>query len=337
MSITLHTPKLGPSILIEAAQQLGYNYKIIDHDHSLIEISLEDQSVKFFGYYPNINDAVSTRIAKNKYLCSKLLHQANVPTPRSIVVTVENLEQEDERSKTMCSLKQFSNQCNKRIVIKPLSLLGGKGVSILPNSDKAIIKALTEIRDFHHSKAMIEEYVSAKNEYRLLAYKNQIIDVVQRFPPMVTGDGFSSIEQLLLKEQKRRTQFYSLDKTLEAQTIRQLLSESKIKNSIIPKKNQQIQLSKKCNFSLGGGVKKIWINTVHNDYVQLLTKIHNSIGINYYGVDLMASDITKSLESDDRVNEINENPGLRIHAYADYLAGEKPINVAVKILKLIFH
>ncbi len=332
-SIKIHTPKLGTSILIEAAQQLGYNHQTINHDYSFIEISLRNKSIKFLGYYPDCNDTVSTRIAKNKHLCSVLLQKAGVPTLKSTVLSIEDLGSNNTKLAILKKIRQFARKFNNKIVIKPLSMLGGKGVTILPKKDEDIIAALNLIKNFGKHKIMIEEYAPIKNEYRLLVHKNSIIDVVQRFPPSVIGNGKSSVEQLLLQEQKSRTKFYSQDKTLEKQTIKQLLAVADISSSFVPTKGQRIMLSKKCNYSLGGTVKKIDLALIHQDYLELVDKIHHAIGINYFGVDLIASDITQSLISTDKVNEINENPGLRIHSYADYLAGNNPINVAMKILE----
>ncbi len=329
--IKKYTSSYTTNLILQAAVDLNYRIGIIHKNLALVEIVKNQKKLRVMGLTLDLNTGVSTKIVKNKYLTSLVLSRLGPIVPSSKIINIEN-KNITANTPEYKKVKKFQKKHGAKIVIKPVDLNSGKGISILPKSEDEIIKAINNVKKY--SKIfLVEAYITAENEYRMLAYKNQIVDVVQRFPPQVVGNGRSTIKELLAQQNEFRKK--NNQKTFQNYDIHQeFLKKSHLSFESVPEKDRKIVLSKICNFSMGGNVSRIPISNIHTDYSKLIEGIHQMIGINYYGVDLMSNDITSPINNDTTINEVNSAPGLRIHHFAGSVQN-KPLLFAKRLLQAI--
>jgi D-alanine-D-alanine ligase-like ATP-grasp enzyme len=93
--------------------------------------------------------------------------------------------------------------------------------------------------------------------------------------------------------------------------------------------NQQVFLRRNTNITTGGTSEECF-DQVHDFYKELAIKAVNALDLDLGGVDLIIEDITQPDKC--AINEINYNPGLRLHYMPDKGEIKK---VAVPIMEYI--
>lgn len=302
---------------IEAADILGIDYKILVHK-LLAKFEEKGKNWYIINTATPITNTTSTTIAKRKNLTNMVLKDADIPVPTQVSL-VSSLD----------AIKFFDRY--KDIVVKPKQQLGGIGISIRPQSEKDVIEAYTLAYEKDRSnsplKVLGEEFMEGDN-YRLLVLGDKVIGAVRRKAAYVIGDGKNSIKDLIdlrnIQRKKKHLKPIKIDTPLERrlETLNMTLDS-------IPKINQEIRLRYICNLT-AGGITQECMNEVDDYYRQIAVDAIKALGTEFGGVDIITPDITK--KSKCGVNEINYNPGLRIHYKVD--EGEI-IKVAIPIMEYI--
>lgn len=306
------------SYYVEAADILGIDYKILVHG-----LIAEFSSGKKHWFVINtVNPLVPTpsaTISKRKNLTHLILKEHGVAVPEQEILTCE-----------IDAIKFFNN--HKDIVIKPTQQLGGKGVSILPQNEDQVLKAFKIAFDSSHAptddkKVIGEQFIHGEN-YRFLTLGDKVIGIVRRKAAHVIGDGENSIRKLIEIANIDRKENVMLPIVIDNEVMLKLQREN-MDLEFTPEKDQEVILRYNCNLTTGGTTEEC-ANEVHDYYKQLAVKAIKAIGSEFGGVDIIAKDITKPDEC--AINEINYNPGLRLHYKAD--KGEK-VQVAIPIMEYI--
>ena len=302
---------------IEAADILNIKYTILIPS-LMAKFEYEGKHWFIINTATPLTNTTSTTIAKRKNLTNKILSDFNIPVPKQIP-----LESKQE------ALKFFEQY--KDIVVKPSQQLGGNGVTLLPKTKRDVIRAFKHA--YKSSKAkdryrvIGEEFIQGEN-YRLLVVGDKVEGIVRRKSAHVIGNGKESIKELIRKENIERKKNILKPITIDNE-VRLRLENLHINMKYIPKENEEIILRYNCNLSTGGTTQECSRET-HQYYKDLAVKAVKAIGTQFGGVDIITPDITKPAKC--AVNEINYNPGLRLHYKVD--EGES-VKVAIPILEYI--
>ena len=133
-----------------------------------------------------IDDPVTHLVALNKVLVNRLLAAAGLPLARSVTFTLATIGQ------AVAFLEQLHGPC----VVKPANGTGGgQGVIAGIRSTRQLGWAAT-IAAQACTEMLLEEQIAGSN-YRLLFLDGVLLDAIERCPPSVTGDGCSTIRQLV--------------------------------------------------------------------------------------------------------------------------------------------
>ncbi len=305
------------SYYVAAADKLGIKYEIIIR--SLLA-RFEDNGKHWFiiNTALPVNNVTSVTISKRKNLTYKILKAGGIPVAKQL--EAENYEQ----------VLEFFNKY-KNIVLKPVQNLGGKGVSILPRNeqelksayDLAVLKNLSKTK----TKALAEEFFKGEN-YRLLVCGDEVIGAVYRKAASVIGDGTKTISQLIEAVNLERKDRLLMPIKIDDE-IKKCLDTKGISIETVLESGQEVLLRFNANLTTGGTTEEC-LSIVHPYYLDLAVKAVKTIGLKVGGLDLIAQDITK--EGPCIINEINYNPGLRLHYKVD--KGEVS-DVAVKIMEFV--
>ncbi len=302
---------------IQAADKLGIEYKIVIHS-LLAEFKIDNKHWYIINTVTPLTSSPSSTICKRKQLTNTVLKEHGIPVPNQ-----ENLYSPID------AIKFFSKY--KDIVIKPTQQLGGKGVCILPQTEEQVVKAYNIAFEESHSKTnskvIGEEFVKGEN-YRFLVIGEKVIGIVRRKAAHIIGDGTHTIKQLidLSNEEKEKL---ILKPIIIDNEVNLKLQRENLNLDSIPEKNKEVILRYNCNLTTGGTTEEC-MNEVHDYYKQIAIKAIKAVDLEFGGVDIIAKDISKPDTM--VINEINYNPGLRLHYKVN--KGES-VEVALPIIEYI--
>jgi cyanophycin synthetase len=305
------------SYYLEAADFLNIDYKILVHK-LLAKFQYQDKVWYIINAAIPLTNSPSSTIVKRKHLTNIVLKEAGIPVPKQVKL-----------NSPIDAIKFFDQY--KRIVIKPAQQLGGIGITLLPNTESEVLKAFEYAKEKNRSKGstkvLAEEFIDGEN-YRLLVLGNQVIGAVRRKAATVLGDGKHTIQDLIdIENEQREKKGLSPIKVDNEVEIR--LNELNMKSDSIPKAGQEILLRYSCNLSAGGTAQECMAE-VADYYKDLVIRAIKAVGLEFGGVDIITPNISKKEKC--CINEINYNPGLRLHYKVD--EGEV-VKVAIPIMEYI--
>jgi D-alanine-D-alanine ligase-like ATP-grasp enzyme len=300
---------------LEAADNLNIKYEVVVKS---LMAKFEYNGKPFFiiNTATPLTNTTSTTIAKRKNLTNLVLSQAGVHTPKQVVLNTKK-----------DAVKFFEEYIN--IVIKPTQQLGGIGVTLLPKNKRQVERAFKHAssKAKGEGKVVGEEFIEGEN-YRLLVVGDSVVGAVRRKSAFVVGNGKDSIKRLIeIKNIERKNNM--LKPILIDNEVKLRLENLKINLRYIPKEGEEIKLRYNANLTTGGTTQEC-MNEVHQFYKDLAVNAVKTIGTKFGGVDIITPDITQPAKCG--INEINYNPGLRLHYKVD--DGEK-VKVAIPIMEYI--
>ncbi len=302
---------------LEAADNLRIHYKVLIPGF-LAEFRDQDKVWHIINAATPLTNTTSTTIAKRKNLTNMVLEQAGIPVPKQ-----QPLES------PIAAIKFFDTY--KKIVIKPAQQLGGLGITLLPNNEAEVLEAYTIAKERNKSKSNIEvlgeEFLDGEN-YRLLVVGDKVVGSVRRKAAHVVGNGTNTLQELIdISNIERKENILKPIKIDNEVHLR--LRELNMTLDSIPEKDQEVVLRYSCNLTTGGTTQEC-MEEVHQYYKKLAVDAVHAIGTEYGGVDIITPDISKKVKCG--INEINYNPGLRLH----YKVNQgKVVKVAVPIMEYI--
>lgn len=193
------------------------------------------------------------------------------------------------------------------VVVKPNSGSQGTDVALVSNK-RDFYKALRKI--FKSDRiALVQPYVPGK-DYRLVVLDKQIISAYERTALKLTGNGRSTITQLLAAKQKsfrvsKRDTFIKGD---DPRIERKLKAQNLTFQSVLTK-GVTIFLLDNANLSTGGDSIDV-TDKVHPAFKKLAVKLTADMGLRLCGVDLMIDGDISEPPHTYWVLEINSAPGL---------------------------
>lgn len=307
------------SYYVEAADLLGIKYEIIVRS-LMARFEYEGAHWFILNTALPVNNVPSSTVAKRKNLTYKVLSSAGIPVAKQL--EVENEEQ----------LVDFWKEY-KNIVIKPVQNLGGNGVVLLPRTEIEVREGYVHSYDKNLSSTRVqvlaEQFIEGSN-YRLLVCDDKVVGAVHRKPAFVTGNGKDTIEDLVMEANSSRKQRLLKPIRLDREVEKKLALEGLDVRSV-PEPGREVELRFNSNLSTGGTTEEC-LDQIDPYYLDLAVKATKAIGLKVGGVDLIARDVTQIDEC--VINEINYNPGLRLHYKVD--RGEE-VKVAIPIMKFIAH
>ena len=310
---------LVPRMYVNACNKLGITYIIKNINDSQVLIKKNNKSVYLRQLYNTFNNSYSNKLARNKYKTYEIFRKNNIPTPK--YKYINNVRDIDAIVTTI--------NIEYPIVIKKINGANGDSVYLNINNNT---DAKNILKKFYNKEALIEQFIPG-NDYRILFFQGEVIEVINRKKPSIIGNGINTINELV--DIKNR---YNLSNNLHMHKLviddKQLLNYNYNKYSK-PRKGESIIVNPLSNFHKGSDLIKIDNNKVHDDNIDLFKKIMKVLNLNYCGIDYLSDDISVSYKKNNaKINEVNSLANIDIHYYLD---NKYSIGVAIKILKSYFN
>jgi len=246
--------------------------------------------------------------AKNKISTAKLLNLAGLPgSEHQIVATWEE---------TLTAAKQYGYP----VVIKPYDRDNGQGVYAGITTEADLQYAYTEVTKIV-PRFLVERHFEGVG-HRITIVDQNIITVTKKLPATVTGDGVSTVQQLLdaqqgpsryIKRPEGGEPFILIGYSVTPMTVDDevlgMLAQQSHTLSTVPSTGEQLQLRRRNNASAGGVTQAIDKHTVHPDNQQLCLRAARVMDLDIAGIDLLIPDITQSwLATGALICEVNAVP-----------------------------
>ena len=281
----------------------------------------------FCGTSTPLNNSSSLFVARNKFCANKTLESAGFPVPKAVVIDYEDYVEEN--------LPNLILGLTFPLVAKPQA--GKLGQDVLCNIQTIeILQNYLAKNKTKYEYIIIEEFHGNLNAYRVLVYKNRIIDVIQRDPAEVVGDGIHNVEELIqLTNQARQRLSDTLGSVVADEECHFRLKELGIGLDTIPSQNEVISLAYTCNASRGGTYKSLGKHLIAKANKRLFIQAARELNLDLVGFDVQCTDIAIPIaHSKGVIIEANDGPSVRIHEYP--LEG-KAVWVSKKILRNIIY
>lgn len=201
-----------------------YEYEKLDTGFRAANLLRKDKSkiaVVKNPYYPT-NSRLSFNIARNKFETEKYLKAAGVPTTRSKKYTLDQ----------MTTAKKEASSFQDGIVIKPLNLALSQGVysNVTIDTFEHYWNLCANIIRKNKRKGkhiLVQEYIEGF-EARVTILEGKVVSVMTRLPGNVTGDGKSTINELIdeKNERKKNCGFMSKYPIKKSKVIESFLEKS---------------------------------------------------------------------------------------------------------------
>ncbi|MDO7876972.1 cyanophycin synthetase [Hymenobacter sp. ASUV-10] len=314
----------GPSTYSIVAEAASRNIPYIQLKNSnIIQLGYGVNQKRIWATTTSLTSHAGVEVAGNKNRTKAMLKDAGVPVPRGTTVYSED------------GLRDAIDELGFPIVTKPLDGNHGKGATIRITNWEDAVAGLQAAKEY--SRAVIVEQFIEGFDFRLLVVNGKLIAAAKRTPAAVTGDGTSTIQQLIDKVNEDPRRGVGHEKVLtsikaDKHTLDILSNKGLSLDSVLPA-GETMYLKSTANISTGGTASDV-TDIMHPYNVLLAERVAGIVGLDICGIDLMATDIAVPLnESRGAVIEVNAAPGFRMHISP---AEGLPRNVAAPVVDMLF-
>ncbi|AKD04478.1 cyanophycin synthetase [Pontibacter korlensis] len=314
----------GPSTysIVSEAVSRGIPYIRLNR-HSLIQLGYGVNQKRIQATMTCRTACFAVEIAGDKKATKDILHDAGIPVPKGRTIYSPN------------DLKKAVEWLGFPLVIKPLDGNHGKGATINIKNLKDAQKGFVEARKYS-SGVIVEQFIEGF-DFRLLVINGKFVAAAKRTPAMVTGDGVSTIKQLIDRENNDPRRGIGHEKVLTKikvdQQTRSILKNLNLTTQSVLPAGEVLYLKSTANISTGGTATDV-TDLVDPYNILMAERIAGLIGLDICGIDVMTTDIAIPLnEGRGAVLEVNAAPGFRMHISPTY---GLPRNVAEPVVDMLF-
>lgn len=310
------------AFILNEAIKRDIPYKRFDNG-SLITLGYGKKQKKMRTALVDSTSGIGIELAGDKEETKKMLEDAKLPVPKGVMVYDEE------------ELLEAIRDMQFPLVTKPLDGNHGRGVTTNINSVEKAVYGLKVAQKI--SRAVIVEEFIAGEDHRFLVINYKLVAVAKRTPAHVTGNGKSTIAQLIEEENKHPHRGSSQDHPLalikiDDVTKKILADRSLTLDSVLPDK-EILYLKETANISAGGTSTDV-TDLVHPENAFMAEHIAKLFSLNICGIDILTTDVSVPLtKKTGAIIEVNAGPGIRMHT--DPTEGI-PRNVAKPIIDMLF-
>jgi cyanophycin synthetase len=305
--------RLGPSTsaIVRAAAARGIPFRRLT-DGSMVQFGWGNRQRRILAAETGSTGAVAESIAQDKELTRILLSAAGIPVPRGRpVVSAE------DAWVAACEI-------GGPIVVKPRDGNQGKGVGVNLVEREQVEQAYNVAAEIS-GEVLVEQYITGQ-DYRMLVIGNKLTAAARRDPPQVTGDGISSVFRLVeqINSDPRRGDGHAntLTKISFDEIALAHLANQGLTADSIPPAGARVFLRNNANLSTGGTATDV-TDEVHPELAARIEAAAQMIGLDVCGIDVVCQSVSRPLEGQGAILEINAAPGLRMHLEPSFGKGRE--------------
>jgi cyanophycin synthetase len=290
---------------------------------SLVQLGYGKNQVRFRATMTERTSSIAVDIAGNKDETKRLLGDAAIPVAKGVTAS------------TLDDVHDAIRKVGFPLVFKPLDGNHGKGATINVKNEEEAIAAFHYAKEYSR-RIIVEKFITG-HDFRVLVIDHKMVAAALRVPAHIKGDGTSTIQQLIDKENADPRRGYGHENVLTEITVdrdtEDLLEKKGYTLETVPPISEIVYLKSTANLSTGGTSIDV-TDQVHPQNVFNCERISRIVGLDICGIDIMAQNLTEPLtENGGVVLEVNAAPGFRMHlAPSEGL----PRNVAAPVIDMLY-
>lgn len=237
----------------------------------------------------------------NKVATKVILRANNISTPKGILAhslkeCIEGIQEE---------------KLSYPLICKPLDGSLARGMTWDICSQKKLPRAILTAQKAYKKTSssavpFIVEEVVIGDEYRIIVFQNQVLACVKKLPATVTGDGCSTLQELILAFNKTRRHGFEIKVD---SVVKETLKRERLTLASVLPDNSVLKLRHNLNMSDGGRAIDCTAQ-VHPKIRQACVRATQAVGLTFGGLDVITEDITKDKYT---ILEINSRPYHNMH------------------------
>ncbi|TFF25639.1 N-acetylglutaminylglutamine synthetase [Jiella endophytica] len=283
-------------IIVDEARRRGIHTEVVDAAGGFFRLTHGGRTVLCRESLSELTTAVAMSICDDKMVTRRMVEAAGVKVPEQL-----SGDSDDE------AIAAFIEK-HGQIVVKPARGEQGRGISVGIESLDEAKSAIEAARK--HSETVLLEACFQGDDLRLIVIDYRLVAAALRKPPVITGDGRSSVRDLIEHLSRRRSAATGGESKvpMDAETER-CVKQSGFAMEDVPPEGERITVRKTANLHTGGTIHDV-TGDIHPALVEAAVAAARAIEIPVTGIDLM---IKSPALPDYAFIEANERPGLANH------------------------
>ncbi|MCB1420540.1 MAG: N-acetylglutaminylglutamine synthetase, partial [Notoacmeibacter sp.] len=284
------------AIIVKEARRRGIHAEITDAASGLFRLTHGGVSVRCRESLTDHTSAVAMTICDDKALTRRIVETAGVAVPDQLAGDADPAD-----------LSAFLD-AHGAVVVKPARGEQGRGISIGLTAMDDVKAAIASARSVCND-VIVEEMVEGE-DLRLVVINHVLVAAAIRRPPVIIGDGRSTVAELISAQSRRRQAATGGESLIpvDAETRRTLAAEN-LSLDAVPGEGREVMVRKTANLHTGGTIHDVTAD-VHPELKAAAIAASRAIGIPVTGIDLM---VRAPDQPDYAFIEANERPGLANH------------------------
>ncbi|HEX4685299.1 MAG TPA: cyanophycin synthetase [Nocardioides sp.] len=277
------------------------------NQYSLVQLGQGVHGKRIRATMTSETSSIAVDVASDKDLTTKLLGAAGLPVPK----------QESVRSADRAAAA--ARRIGFPVVLKPLDGNHGRGVCLNLQSEDDVRAAYpTAEEQSRRGVCIVESFITGK-DYRCLIIDGRMVAIAERVPASVTGDGTSTVEQLVDLTNADPRRGVGHEKVLTRIKIdaaaEEVLAGQGHRLDSVPAQGETVKLALTGNMSTGGiSIDRTF--EAHPENVEIAEEAARMIGLDIAGIDFICPDITEPVrDTGGAICEVNAAPGFRMHTH----------------------
>lgn len=296
-------------LIVDEARLRGIHVEVIDAEHAYFRLTLGGRSVVCRESLSEMTSAIAMSRCQDKRVTLKLLREAGITVPA----------QADAGDPA--AVEHFLAE-QGAVVVKPVEGEQGKGISVNLSDANEVQAAIERARQFC-DRVILEQYCDGQ-DLRIVVIGFKVVAAAVRRPPVVIGDGRSSVRDLIDKQSRRRQAATHGESRIpvDDETVRCLNAQAYALDDV-PPAEAQVRVRNTANLHTGGTIHDVTAE-LHPVLCAAAETAAKALDIPVTGLDFLVPAVDGP---DYVVIEANERPGLANH---------EPQPTAARFIDLLF-
>lgn len=261
----------------------------------------------------DLNGQGASEVAKDKDYAAYFMQTMGYPTPRGATFFSDAWCNAIGSDQNLDAGYRYAKALGFPVIVKPNSRSQGSGVAKVFNK-KEFVRAMRAVFERSKDRVALVQEVIPGDDYRIVVLDDRVISAYRRLPLAVTGDGASTIRELLIQKQAQfRGEGRETRIKLDDYRIAMRLSRLGMGMQSVPGSGEILRVLDNANLSSGGVAIDV-SDVTHPGYQSMAITLSRNMGLRYSGVDIITADPIESPPGSYTILEINAAPGLDHYA-----------------------
>lgn len=259
--------------ITDEARRRGIAVRVIESRTPIFTLRHGGREIRCYNSLTDRVGAVTFHLAQNKRLANHFLKSRGFSVP------------DQELFVEMAQAENFLRR-HRRIVVKPCTQWGGRGVSVAVTTVEELRKAVNRATRFEE-EIILEQSVEGE-DYRLIFVNYRYVAAILRRPAAVRGNGVDTVRRLVLawnREARVRDRSNMIPMDVETERHLRVLGWAW---GDVPRRGQRVQVRLTSNYHTGGTIE-IVTDRIPRELIREAGRVVRALKVPVIGVDFLVN------------------------------------------------